>query len=110
MTPIKEGILSTIGDTPLVHLSRALPDSHFRLYAKLEGFNPGGSIKDRPAQQIIRAGIEAGFVRSNTVIVESSSGNLGIGLAQSLSRTALHLCCRSQDNWAKHPATGSLWS
>ena len=75
-------ILSTIGNTPLVEVARAMGESHFRLFAKLEGFNPGGSIKDRPALCMIQTGIDLGLIHPGTVIVESSSGNLGIGLAQ----------------------------
>lgn len=89
----REGILSTIGNTPLVQLSRALGDLRFRLFAKLEGFNPGGSIKDRPALQMIQTGIEAGLILPETVIVESSSGNLGIGLAQVCLYLGLRFIC-----------------
>ncbi|TLZ23546.1 MAG: pyridoxal-phosphate dependent enzyme, partial [Gammaproteobacteria bacterium] len=51
---MEESILSTIGHTPLVRLTRVLPDSPFSLFAKLEGFNPGGSAKDRPALHILQ--------------------------------------------------------
>lgn len=93
MKTTNEGILSRIGNTPLVQLTRALSDCSFRLFAKLEGFNPGGSIKDRPALRIIRTGLESGLIRPETVIIESSSGNLGIGLAQVCLYYGLRFIC-----------------
>ena len=93
MKAMKEGILSTIGKTPLVQLAQVLGGCRFRLFAKLEGFNPGGSIKDRPAWRIIQKGIETGLIGPDTVIVESSSGNLGIGLAQVCLYLGLRFIC-----------------
>lgn len=93
MRPPTRGVLSAIGNTPLIELSRALGDHRFRLFAKLEGFNPGGSIKDRPALRIIETGIETGLIRAGTVIIESSSGNLGIGLAQVCLYHGLRFIC-----------------
>jgi len=90
---MNEGILSTIGNTPLVHLARVLKNSRFRVFAKLEGFNPGGSVKDRAALRMIQSAIQAGFIRQGTVIVESSSGNLGIGLAQVCLYLGLRFIC-----------------
>ena len=88
-----EGVLSAIGDTPLVKLSRVFPDLPFNLYAKLEGHNPGGSMKDRPALSIIRRAIETGRITRETVIIESSSGNMGVGLAQVCAYYNLRLIC-----------------
>src|SRR5678815_6010212 len=79
---MNDGVLSAIGKTPLVRLSRVIPDARFKLYAKLEGLNPGGSTKDRPAFSIIRHAIDNGDIQPDTVVIESSSGNMGIGLAQ----------------------------
>ncbi|MGH9825620.1 MAG: pyridoxal-phosphate dependent enzyme, partial [Blastocatellia bacterium] len=76
------GLLSAIGNTPLVELQRVFKDSQFRLFAKMEGLNPGGSTKDRPAKSIIQHGLATGRINRDTVIIESSSGNMGIGLAQ----------------------------
>src|ERR1041384_624063 len=90
---IAGGILSTIGHTPLVRLRRALRDCPFRLFAKLEGFNPGGSAKDRPALHILQEAIRAGAVNAGTVVIESSSGNLGIGLAQACRYLGLRFIC-----------------
>jgi cysteine synthase A len=90
---MKEGILSVIGDTPLVKLSRYFKGVGFNLYAKLESLNPGGSTKDRPAFTIIERGITSGAIQPDTVIIESSSGNMGIGLAQACSYFGLRLIC-----------------
>ena len=90
---MNEGVLSAIGNTPLVKLSRIFPDLPFNLYAKLEGHNPGGSMKDRPALSIIRHAIEAGLITSETIIIESSSGNMGVGLAQACAYYNLRLIC-----------------
>ena len=88
-----QGVLSAIANTPLVKLTRVLPDVKFDLYAKLELLNPGGSTKDRPALNIIRHGMEIGVIREGTVIVESSSGNMGIGLAQACAYYGLRFIC-----------------
>lgn len=90
---MNDGVLSAIGKTPLVRLSRVIPDARFKLFAKLEGLNPGGSTKDRPAFSIIRYAIESGDIRSGTVVIESSSGNMGIGLAQACLYYGLRFIC-----------------
>ncbi|HZI18012.1 MAG TPA: 2,3-diaminopropionate biosynthesis protein SbnA [Pyrinomonadaceae bacterium] len=90
---IRENITSMIGNTPLVRLSRVMEDVDIRLYAKLEGFNPGGSIKDRPALRLIEEGFRSGEINAETTIVESSSGNLGIGLAQVCAFYGLRFIC-----------------
>lgn len=88
-----QGILSTIGNTPLIRLERVLRDLSFNLFAKLEGFNPGGSIKDRPAINIIRCAMRTGAITPQTTIIESSSGNMGIGLAQVCAYLGLRFIC-----------------
>jgi N-(2-amino-2-carboxyethyl)-L-glutamate synthase len=90
---MNEGILSAIGNTPLVRLERIFPDINFKLYGKLEALNPGGSMKDRPAISIINHGLKTGDIHKGTVIVESSSGNMGIGLAQACSYYGLRFIC-----------------
>src|SRR5256714_12865204 len=90
---MNEGVLSAIGNTPLVRLNRIITRSDLKVYAKLEALNPGGSVKDRAAFNIIRRGLETGAVRPGTVVVESSSGNMGIGLAQACSYYGLHFIC-----------------
>jgi len=90
---MKENVFSAIGNTPLVQLTQVMPDIPFRLFAKLESLNPGGSIKDRPAKSIIEHGLTAGTINPETVIIESSSGNMGIGLAQICSYLGLRFIC-----------------
>lgn len=90
---MKTGILSTIGRTPLIRLDRMFSDAHYRVFAKLEAFNPGGSIKDRTAFSIINRAIQEGIIHSGSTIVESSSGNMGIGLAQVCAYFNLRFIC-----------------
>lgn len=90
---MNQGILSTIGNTPLVRLNKIFPENSFRLFAKLEGFNPGGSIKDRPAIHIINRAMQSGAINPDTTIIESSSGNMGVGLAQMCAYFGLRFIC-----------------
>lgn len=92
-TGARDGVLSVVGGTPLVELKRIYPGLGAKLYAKLEALNPGGSIKDRPAREILQAALRDGEVGPGTVIVESSSGNMGIGLAQACAYYGLRLIC-----------------
>lgn len=78
---IKDSILDTIGHTPLVSLHRLEPDLRCRLAAKVELFNPGGSIKDRVAVALIEAAERDGKLKPGGTIVEPTSGNTGTGLA-----------------------------
>jgi cysteine synthase B len=78
-----ESVLDLIGDTPLLEirkLTEGLP-GNVRVYAKLEGFNPGGSVKDRAALRMVQEGIGSGRLRPDKTILDSSSGNTGIALA-----------------------------
>jgi cysteine synthase B len=75
------GILDCVGNTPLVKLEAINPHPGVTILAKLEGNNPGGSVKDRIAYYMIRDGEEAGLVRKGDTILEATSGNTGIGLA-----------------------------
>lgn len=90
---VRDGVLDTIGETPLVRLTKLLPDLHFSLFAKLEALNPGGSVKDRPALEILRRALESGEVGADTVVIESSSGNMGVGLAQACRYHGLRFIC-----------------
>jgi cysteine synthase B len=74
-------ILETIGRTPLVKINRLNPRPEIPLYAKLEGFNPTGSIKDRIALKMIEQAEECGSLTPGKTILEPTSGNTGIGLA-----------------------------
>lgn len=91
--PARSGVLGAVGNTPLIRLTRVFPDLPFALYGKLEALNPGGSIKDRPAIEILEGALRSGEVREGSVIVESSSGNMGIGLAQACAFHGLQLIC-----------------
>ena len=77
---IHESILDTIGRTPVVRLQRIAP-GHVSLYAKVESFNPGGSVKDRLAIAIILDAERKGLIRPGDTIVEATSGNTGVALA-----------------------------
>jgi 2,3-diaminopropionate biosynthesis protein SbnA len=88
-----EGVLSAIGKTPLVRLTNIFKNCHFKLFAKLEMLNPGGSIKDRTALSIIRNGVDRGCITPGTVVIESTSGNMGIGLAQACALLGLRFIC-----------------
>ena len=74
-------ILDTVGNTPIVELQRLNSNPHVKIYAKLEGNNPGGSVKDRPALNMIRSALERGEIDSSTRLIEATSGNTGIALA-----------------------------
>ena len=76
-----DNILDTIGHTPLVKISRLNPKPHISLYAKVEGFNPTGSIKDRIALKMVEQAEECGDLTPDKTIIEPTSGNTGIGLA-----------------------------
>jgi cysteine synthase B len=74
-------ILDSIGNTPLARLDKINPNPKVRLLAKLEGNNPGGSVKDRIALYMVRTAEEQGKLKQGSAILEATSGNTGIGLA-----------------------------
>ena len=78
-----ESILDLIGNTPLLEISNITQglSSQVRIYAKLEGMNPGGSVKDRPAWRMVQEGLKTGKLRPGKIILDSTSGNTGIALA-----------------------------
>ncbi len=78
--PIYDSILDTIGRTPVVKLHRVAP-AHVELYAKVESFNPGGSVKDRLALAIVLDAEAKGLLKPGDTIVEATSGNTGVALA-----------------------------
>src|SRR6201991_3578821 len=78
---IKDSILETVGETPLIRLSRIGQGLAPQLVAKVEYFNPGGSIKDRVAVAMIDAAERDGRLRPGGTIIEPTSGNTGTGLA-----------------------------
>ena len=75
------GIIDIIGNTPLVEIQKLNPNPNVKIYAKLEGNNPGGSVKDRASLNMIRSAMERGDIKSGTKLIEATSGNTGIALA-----------------------------
>src|ERR1044072_1799960 len=90
---ICDGILDAVGGTPLVRLRRYLATDGFHLLAKVEALNPAGSIKDRPAVSILEHALQSGELHPGAVVIESSSGNMGIGLAQACRFHGLRFIC-----------------
>jgi [CysO sulfur-carrier protein]-thiocarboxylate-dependent cysteine synthase len=76
-----ESVVDLIGDTPLIDVSRLSPKPSVQIFAKLEGHNPGGSVKDRAAKWMVEEAEKDGALQPGRTIVESSSGNTGIALA-----------------------------
>src|SRR5687767_15576000 len=74
-------ILDTVGNTPMVEIQNLNSNSKVKIFAKLEGNNPGGSVKDRPALNMIRAALERGDINRDTWLIEATSGNTGIAMA-----------------------------
>ncbi len=82
MSPdVAESIIDLVGHTPLLHLARFSPPPRADIYAKLEWFNPGGSVKDRAALGMILNAEQQGKLRPGSTIIEPTAGNTGIGLA-----------------------------
>jgi cysteine synthase A len=80
MSHLYSNILETIGNTPIVRINKLAP-AHVNLYAKIESFNPMGSVKDRLALNVIEQAEKSGALKAGQTIVEATSGNTGIGLA-----------------------------
>lgn len=93
VSPPRDGVLDAIGHTPLVRLRRIIPGSSLEIYAKLEASNPGASAKDRPAARIIGDAVSRGDIGEKTTVVESTSGNLGVGLAQACGFLGIRVIC-----------------
>jgi cystathionine beta-synthase len=93
---IYDDILETIGDTPLVRLRRFWPDGAL-IAAKIEHFNPGSSVKDRIAIDLVEAGEKAGLLAPGGTIVEPTSGNTGVGLAMVAALRGYRLVCTAAD-------------
>lgn len=94
-------ISSTIGSTPLVRLNRMCEDLDARIYAKLEFFNPLGSVKDRIAASMIEAAEIEGLIKPETLIVEPTSGNTGIALAFICAAKNYRLCLTMPDTMSE---------
>ncbi|MEW5910207.1 MAG: cysteine synthase family protein, partial [Thermodesulfobacteriota bacterium] len=78
---MNSSILDTIGNTPLIEIRALNPNPKVKILAKLESFNPGGSVKDRPALFMIESGEKRGLLAHGKTVIEATSGNTGIGLA-----------------------------
>ena len=91
--PVPVGVVDLIGHTPLVQLTRYLGRDDIALFAKLEAANPGGSAKDRPARHMVEQALARGDITRESTLVESSSGNMGIGLAQICRYHGIALIC-----------------
>ena len=74
-------IIDLVGNTPMVEIKKLNPNPNVKMYAKLEGDNPGGSVKDRPALNMIRSALERGDIKAGDKLIEATSGNTGIALA-----------------------------
>jgi cysteinyl-tRNA synthetase len=87
-----KNILDTIGNTPLVEIKKLNPSKTVKIFAKIESFNPGGSIKDRIALYMINEAEKRGELSGDKIILEATSGNTGIGLAMIAAAKGYRLC------------------
>ena len=78
---MEKNILSLIGNTPIVQAKNLITNPKVKLYFKMEGQNPGGSVKDRPAYNMIKSALDRGEINSGSKLIEATSGNTGIALA-----------------------------
>lgn len=84
-------LLDLVGNTPLVELNQINPNPNVKLYGKLEGNNPGGSVKDRAAFSMIKGALDRGEITPGTKLIEATSGNTGIALAMIASLFKLEI-------------------
>ena len=103
-------IESTIGHTPLVRLQRMLTNPNSVVLAKLEGNNPAGSVKDRPAMSMIREAEARGLIKPGDTIIEATSGNTGIALAMAAAIRGYRLILIMPSHMSSEKAVnGRLW-
>jgi cysteine synthase B len=79
--PLMPSLLELVGNTPLVELNKINPNPNVKIYGKLEGNNPGGSVKDRAAYSMVKGALDRGEIKAGTKLIEATSGNTGIALA-----------------------------
>ena len=96
-----ENILDLIGNTSLVKLNRLADASMATVYAKMENLNPGGSVKDRMAVNMVNRAEEAGLLKPGSILVESTSGNTGLGLAMIAAVRGYRCVCTMPDKMSK---------
>ena len=94
-----ESILDTVGRTPVVRIKKLAP-AHVRLYAKLEAFNPMGSVKDRLALGVIEDAEQSGKLTPGQTVIEATSGNTGIGLAMVCAEKGYPLVVTMAENFS----------
>src|SRR6476659_1680445 len=99
MPAILDSILETVGETPVVRLAALAPEGA-EIYAKLEAFNPMGSVKDRLALGVIEAAERDGRLKPGQTVVEATSGNTGIGLAMVCARKGYPLVIVMAENFS----------
>jgi cysteinyl-tRNA synthetase len=92
MQSTNKSIVETIGNTPLVEIYKLNPNNKVKIYAKLESFNPGGSVKDRIALYMVKEAEKRGELSRDKIILEATSGNTGIGLALIAAAKGYRLC------------------
>jgi len=96
-----QNVLGLIGGTPLVRLNRVAPKGGALLLAKMEHLNPGGSVKDRMARNMVERAEEAGLIKPGDTLVESTSGNTGLGLAITAAVKGYRCVCTMPDKMSK---------
>ena len=98
---IFDSITETIGNTPMVKLNKITNEIESKVYAKLEFFNPGASVKDRMALKMVEDAEKSGLLKPGGTIVEGTSGNTGMGLALAAIVKGYNLICVSTDKQSK---------
>ena len=100
---VYESVLEMIGNTPMLHLSKLESNLQLkgRIYAKIEKYNPAGSIKDRVAFQMIKDAFEEGIINQNATLIEATSGNTGIGIAMVAAAYGLKCIITMPDSMSK---------
>ena len=101
MRPIYDNILQTIGDTPMIKLNKIAEDFPCPVYAKVEYFNPGHSVKDRMALKMVEDAEARGELKPGGTIIECTSGNTGMGLALAAIVKGYKLICTLSDKQSK---------
>ena len=110
MSNIKDNLLQLIGKTPLVRLSNIYKDEYgTEIIAKVEYFNPGGSVKDRAAYAMIEAAETSGKLKKDGTIIEPTSGNTGIGMAWIAALKGYKVILTMPETMRINPYRNVLW-